>query len=160
MKIAVLSDTHISTVTRELVQIHKDYLADADMILHAGDIVSSDVVSFLDRGNFHGVSGNMDPYDVRDMLPVKKIINAGSQRIGLIHGWGFSSGLEQRILAEFEDVDAIVYGHSHKAANHIRNNILFFNPGSAIGFRPASPRSMGFLEIEGDEIRGRIVELR
>ena len=159
MKIAVLSDTHISTVTRELIQIHRDYLADADMILHAGDIVSYDVVAFLSRGNFHGVSGNMDPYDVREVLPVKKIIQAGSLRIGLIHGWGFSADLEQRISEEFEDVNIIVYGHSHRAANHVKDNILFFNPGSAIGYNPSSPRSIGFLEIEGDEVSGRILKL-
>jgi len=159
MKIAVLSDTHISTVTKELIQIYTNYLKDADMILHAGDIVSYDVVAFLSRGNFHGVSGNMDPYDVREVLPVKKVVQACSRRIGLIHGWGFSGDLEQRVSAEFDDVDVIVYGHSHRAANHVKGNILFFNPGSAIGYNPSSPRSIGFLEIEGEEVRGRILKL-
>jgi len=158
MKIGVISDTHLNRVSREFVQIFEEYLADADMILHAGDIVSEKVVDFLADRNVHAVYGNMDPFEVQRRLPGKTIVEAGSYRIGLIHGWGPSAGLEDRIADEFTDVDAVVYGHSHMAANHLRNGVLYFNPGTATGYSSSGIHSIGVLEL-GDTISGRIIPL-
>lgn len=47
MKIGVISDTHLQRVSRELQEIFYRYLGDAEMILHAGDFVSREIVSFL-----------------------------------------------------------------------------------------------------------------
>ena len=158
MKIGVISDTHLNLVSREFVQIFEEYLADADMILHAGDIVSEKVVDFLADRNVHAVYGNMDPFEVQRRLPGKTIVEAGSYRIGLIHGWGPSAGLEDRIADEFTDVDAVVYGHSHMAANHLRDGVLYFNPGTATGYSSSGIHSIGVLEL-GDTISGRIIPL-
>lgn len=158
MKIGVISDTHLNRVSREFVQIFEEYLADADMILHAGDIVSEKVIDFLADRNVHAVYGNMDPFEVQRRLPGKTIVEAGSYRIGLIHGWGPSAGLEDRIADEFTDVDAVVYGHSHMAANHLRDGVLYFNPGTATGYSSSGIHSIGVLEL-GDRISGRIIPL-
>ncbi len=158
MRIGVLSDTHLYHVTKEFRDIYNKYLSDTDYVLHAGDVVSAEVVSFLGKKNFHGVCGNMDPADVRNILPEKKIIEIEGYRIGLIHGRGSSFGLEERIRYDFEKVDVIVYGHSHIAVNHEREGILFFNPGTATGFSSADFHSIGILELR-DTIHGEIVEL-
>ncbi|MBW2614897.1 MAG: metallophosphoesterase family protein [Deltaproteobacteria bacterium] len=158
MKIGVISDTHLGRVTREFEQIYDRYLSDKDLILHAGDITSTVIVDFLSRKDFHGVYGNMDPYDVRDMLPDKKVIELGPYRLGLIHGGGPSAGLEGRVWSEFQNVDVIVYGHSHKAVNHVREGVLVFNPGTASGFSSSGIHSIGILEL-GDTIQGEIVTL-
>jgi len=158
MKIGVLSDTHLNRVTEGFREIYDKYLSDKDLILHAGDVVSTDIVDFLSMKAFHGVCGNMDPSDVQGVLPPKKIINIGSYRIGLIHGWGEHSGLEDRIHSEFRKVDMIIYGHSHQAVNHERNGILFFNPGTATGFSSRGIHSIGILEVD-KTIRGKIIEL-
>ena len=158
MKIGVLSDTHLYRITRELEDLYDRYLSDVDLILHAGDFVSAEVVDFFSGDDFHGVHGNMDPMDVREMLPDKKVMELGSQRLALIHGWGSSDTLEDKICSEFGDVDVIVYGHSHRAANHMRGGILFFNPGTAIGYNPAGPHTIGILEIS-DIIKGKILNI-
>ncbi|MBN2060288.1 MAG: YfcE family phosphodiesterase [Deltaproteobacteria bacterium] len=158
MKIGVLSDTHIIQVTGTLERIYKGYLEDMDMILHAGDFVSEEVVEYLNRGNFHGVQGNMDPVGVRGILPVKKTVRIGSYRLGLIHGWGGAEGIEDRIISEFADVDIIVYGHSHKSSSHFKNGIYFFNPGTAIGYHKFGTHTIGILEID-DDIQGEIIEV-
>jgi putative phosphoesterase len=158
MRIGVLSDTHLNQVNGTLERIYKEYLADTDMILHAGDFVSEEIVKYLDRGNFHGVQGNMDPIGVREMLPVKKIVSAGPFRLGLIHGWGGYERLEEKIMNEFSDVDVIVYGHSHKSASHFKNGIFFFNPGTALGYHKFGTHTIGILDIE-DNIRGKIIEV-
>jgi len=158
MKIGVISDTHLHKLTREFRAIYEEYLSDKDIILHAGDVVSSEVVDFLKGKNFHGVHGNMDPPELKSALPDKKIIDLGGVRLGLIHGWGSPVGLEHRIWTEFKRVDAIVYGHSHHAANHVREGVLLFNPGTATGFTSSGIRTLGVLEV-GDSIRGQIIRL-
>jgi putative phosphoesterase len=158
LRIGVLSDTHLNRVNDELQRLKAQYLSEVDYILHAGDIVSVEVADYLNDGNLFGVHGNMDPHGVVELLPEKTVLEFGHFRIGLIHGWGAKAGLEERIYKEFKDVDAIVYGHSHTPANHVKDGILFFNPGTAMGFRSSGPHTIGMLEID-DNITGRIIEI-
>ncbi|MCJ7594280.1 MAG: metallophosphatase family protein, partial [Desulfobacterales bacterium] len=104
------------------------------------------------------VHGNMDPVEVKAMLPEKRVMDLGGYRFGLIHGGGSSAGLEERVWRQFQDVDIIVYGHSHKAANHMRDGILLFNPGTATGFTSGETHSIGLLEC-GETAKGRIVAI-
>ena len=156
MKVGVVSDTHLGSVTRDFQWIYDEYLSHVDLILHAGDIISVNVVEFLQRDYFHGVYGNMDPFEVRAVLPEKQTLDIGEHRVGLVHGWGSSEGLEERIRPLFPDVDVIVYGHSHKAVNHVKDGILFFNPGTATGYSSSGSHSIGILEF-GDAISGTII---
>ncbi len=154
----MLSDTHLRAVTRELKEISERRLADIDLVLHAGDVVSTEILDFLSKKKFHGVHGNMDPPEVRAALPGKMIVEVGPYRLGLIHGWGAAAGLENRIRPEFQDVDVIIYGHSHRPVNHLREGVLFFNPGTATGYSFEDRHTMGILEV-GDAIHGEIVSL-
>ena len=156
IKIGVLSDTHLNKVTREFRRIYDKYLADKDMLLHAGDHVSKDIVDFLSRKDFHGVWGNMDPVEIKELLPEKKIIELGPYRLGITHGWGPSAGLEGRIRLEFTDVDIIVYGHSHHAVNREYDGVLIFDRGRATGFSENEIHTLGILEL-GDMINGEII---
>ena len=158
MKVGVLSDTHLSHVTKGLCNIYDQYLADADVILHAGDYVSTDIIEFFNGSYFHGVKGNMDPMKVSKMVPDKKVVELGGYKIGLIHGWGSAEGLELKVQQEFQDVDAIVFGHAHRPTNHVRDGMLFFNPGAAIGYHRTSANTIGILEL-GDTIQGEIIEV-
>jgi putative phosphoesterase len=158
MKIGVLSDTHLHRLTRDFRYILDEFLWDVDLIFHVGDFVCAEIVDFLSRKNFHGVHGNMDPIEIKEVLPEKKVIQLGPFSVGLIHGDGPSRGLEERIQAEFQDVDAIVYGHSHRAANHVKDGILLFNPGTATGFSFSKEHSVGILEV-GETIRGEIISI-
>lgn len=158
IKIGVLSDTHLHRVTKELREIYDNYLSEKDVILHAGDVVSPEIIDFLSRKTFHGVHGNMDPSEIKELLPGKKIVELGQYRMGLIHGWGSSAGLEDRIWSEFYDVDVIVYGHSHHEVNRIREGVLLFNPGTATGYSSSSRHTIGMLELS-DTIRWEIVTL-
>ncbi len=128
MKIGVLSDTHLYQVTREFVDIYNTYLSDADMIIHAGDIVSPHIVDFLEKNVFHGVQGNMDPLEIKALLPEKKVVKVGNHSLGIIHGWGSAGGLEERILPLFPNVDVIIYGHSHIISNHEKTGSYFLIP--------------------------------
>ena len=102
------------------------------------------------------VKGNMDSFNLQKSLPIKRVVNAGNFKIGLIHGWGYPNGIIGRIKNEFEDVNAIVFGHTHKPLNCIEDGILFFNPGSPTDKLFTKTKSYGVLEI-GEEIAGNII---
>jgi uncharacterized protein len=159
MKIGVISDTHMSRPTEALLSLVDGIFSDVSMILHAGDLTAISVLDAFAGKDVVAVCGNMDRGDVTQALPVKKIINVRGNRIGLIHGWGSPKGVEARIRGEFQDVEAIVYGHTHKASNTIKDGVLMFNPGAFSGtllFK--RHRSVGLLTVD-DGIRGEIVHL-
>ncbi|MFO7987706.1 MAG: metallophosphoesterase family protein [Desulfatiglandaceae bacterium] len=158
MRIGVISDTHLREVTGEFRQIYEDYLADKDVIIHAGDVVSPDIIDFLEKKAFYGVRGNMDPVEVKDRLPEKKVIHLAGHTLGIVHGWGQPEGLEDRILPMFRNVDVLIYGHSHRAFNEMRAGILLFNPGTATGFSFSGQHSLGVLEL-GDTIQAEIIPI-
>ena len=158
MRIGVLSDTHIHQVSRDFRDLLEGRLSDVEVLFHVGDYTSPVLVEFLGSKNFHGVCGNMDPLAIKAVLPEKKIVEIGGFRFGLIHGWGSPRGLEERVLAQFNDVDVIVYGHSHRAMNEVVQGVLLFNPGTASGFSSSGVHSIGILEC-GDTVKGEIIEL-
>ena len=159
MKIGVISDTHLEEVGPQLISIYRNHFSDVDMIMHAGDVVSTAVVDFLDnRKPLHLVQGNMDSFEIKKRYPKKKVIDVQGFRLGLIHGWGSPAGIEKRIRSEFDDADVIVYGHSHMPAYHNEGGVIFFNPGSAAGYSVSGVHSIGILDIS-EEISGTIITL-
>lgn len=158
MRIGVLSDTHLNRVSKDLTEILDHHLSQVDVLFHVGDYTSPEVVDFFGSKNFHGVCGNMDPLAVKAVLPEKKIVEIGGFRFGLIHGWGSPRGLEERVLAQFNEVDVVVYGHSHRAMNEEVQGVLLFNPGTACGYSSYGTHSIGILEC-GDTVKGEIIDL-
>ena len=158
MKIGVLSDTHLTQVSPGLKHILETTLKDVDLILHAGDMVSLPVYEFLQERAVEAVQGNMDERNLKALLPNKKTLTLGSYRIGLIHGWGSAGGLEDRIRPEFDRVDCLVYGHSHKPANYRSGGVLFFNPGSASGMGFFRKPTIGIIHINSG-LKGEILEI-
>ncbi|MBC7326567.1 metallophosphoesterase family protein [bacterium] len=161
MKIGVISDTHIPTRADQLPEAVFQHFKGVDLILHAGDI--EDILVLYDLQEIapvKAVAGNMDPYEVKEELPMKRIIKVGSVSIGLIHGWGDPKGLPLRVLEAFmgENVQCIVFGHSHQPFNEERQGILLFNPGSPTDKIFAPYNSIGILYI-GKEIKGEIIKI-
>ena len=112
-----------------LLHLHSIF-ADVEMIIHAGDITSQVVLDELEKfGTVEAVRGNMDRTNL-PLLPEKKVLDIKGNRIGVMHGWGAPKRIRERLRDRFEDVDAIVYGHTHEPFNEIVDGVLFFNPGS------------------------------
>ncbi len=132
------------------------------MVIHAGDLVEARVLDKLKTvcKDVRAVWGNMDPDKIKDTLPEKEIVEVGNYRIGIMHGYGSPNRLIE-LLAEIfkgENVDMIIFGHSHSAVNEKRGNILYFNPGSATDKIFALYNSYGIIEID-DKINARIIKL-
>jgi putative phosphoesterase len=151
MKIGVISDTHVTSLA-ELPEKLLQALAEVDMIIHAGDFVSREVLEGLKGlGEVKAVQGNMDSAELKRILPERELLVIEGKRIGIIHGWGSPYGIDDRVGKMFKEVDAIVYGHSHYSQNEVKNGVLFFNPGKARD-------SFGILTV-GQKISGQIIKL-
>lgn len=151
MKIGVVSDTHVTSFA-QLPSRLLLALAKVEWIIHAGDFITKDVFDGLKRlGEVKAVQGNMDSAELKRILPEKELLVIEGRRIGITHGWGSPYGIDDRVGRMFEDVDIIVYGHSHQSQNEVKKGILFFNPGQA-------RNSFGILSV-GKELKGEIVKL-
>lgn len=161
MKIGVISDTHIPRQAKELPKVIFEHFKGIDLILHAGDLTSLNVLDELRQitPNVEAVIGNMDEESV--VLPVKKILNAGGLRIGLMHGWGAPMGLRNRIWNEFKDdaPNVIVFGHTHQPEKAVMHNVLFLNPGSPTDKIFTSVNSIALLNIEDGKADAQIIML-
>ena len=158
MKIGVISDTHLREPDREWMKMVESYFKDVEKIFHAGDFVDWSIAEYLSgQKELIAVYGNMDFQEIQKAFPRKRVIEVKGFKIGLIHGGGPPFGIESRIRGEFDEVDAIVYGHSHAPANHRVNNIQFFNPGSPTRSFIHRP-TLGILHL-GEKIEGEIIKI-
>ena len=147
----MLSDTHAKDLEDLPERIRED-LEKADLIIHAGDYTSKNLLDQLrGLGNFRGVHGNMDADEIKRELPDKEIFEIGGVRIGISHPseGGSPAGLKRRVQSKLgDDLDLIIYGHSHKPVNEREGNTTYLNPGSATGAFPARYKTYGVLRIE------------
>ena len=158
MKIGVISDTHLKEPYSEFKKVIEFHFKDVEKIFHAGDFVAWSIAEYLSsQKELIAVYGNMDSYDIRKAFPEKRVIELQGFKIGLIHGGGSPFGIESRIRKEFDEVDAIVYGHTHTPANHLVKNIFFFNPGSPTRSF-IHKATLGILSL-GEKIEGEIIKI-
>lgn len=158
-KVLILSDTHIPARAKKLPRILLDACEKADLILHAGDWQTLDV--FFELSAYTetiGVGGNVDPWEIVDRFGKKKIVTVENLKIGIVHGDGISKTTEQRAVEAFADdeVDLIIFGHSHIPIMKELNGVTLFNPGSPTDKRRQPQYSFGTLEI-GEEWKLRHV---
>ncbi|MFC1592928.1 metallophosphoesterase family protein [Candidatus Omnitrophota bacterium] len=162
MKIGVISDTHIPLQTKQVPAQILEAFKSVDMILHAGDLVKLTVLDQLRSvcKDVRAVCGNMDLGDVSNYLPKKDIITVGKFKIGITHGTGSPARLIESVSGVFQNdnVNIIIFGHSHYPMNEKRGGILYFNPGSATDTIFAPFKSYGIIEINS-EIKAEIVRL-
>lgn len=160
LKVGVLADSHVYAL-EDLPQKAVDELASMDLIVHAGDYTGKGLLDELQKlGSFKGVYGNMDPPEIRTELPRSELLELMGFKIGVTHPpeGGAPFRLDKRVRAKFEQVDVIIYGHSHWTKNDVIHGTLYFNPGSVTGKFPARHKTFGVLRI-GKEVDGKIVKL-
>jgi len=131
-RIAILSDTH--------GWLHPNlskYLADVDLILHAGDVGSiHDLDELAAYAPIKAVWGNVDGWDIRHVHPEINRFEVDGVRFLMTHIAG-RPGRWQRGMGRMLDderPDVFVCGHSHilrveRVAD--LGGMLFVNPGAA-----------------------------
>jgi uncharacterized protein len=160
MLIAVISDTHLPRGARRLPEACIEQIAAADLLLHAGDFSTLEVLRELEAIGppVVGVHGNVDSAELRRLLPEERVVEAEGARIAMVHDAGPSGGRLARMKARFGDrADVLVFGHSHMPLHEQADDgFQIFNPGSPTDRRRQPEHTMGEAVVRED---GR-VELR
>jgi hypothetical protein len=137
MIIVVLSDTHASDLSDLPARI-VDEIRGAELTIHAGDYTTKKLLDQLrELADFKGVHGNMDPPELKSELPALAIVEIQGFKIGITHPaeGGSPLGLKQRAKSKFaEELDVIIYGHSHKPMNEREGGTLYFRGCPTIDF--------------------------
>jgi putative phosphoesterase len=153
----VLSDTHLGADLTKLPLEVWDALDGADVVLHAGDVVTYDLLDAL--GAFapvHAVLGNNDR-ELAGRLPDRLELDLGGVRVGMVHDSGARAGRERRMRRWFPDALVVVFGHSHEPVDALGlDGQRLFNPGSAVQRRRQPRRTIGLLDLAD----GRIADHR
>lgn len=150
MKIGIISDTHIPKRAKKLPKALITGLKGVDLILHAGDWQTLEVCYELRKiAPVEGVIGNVDGEDLHKVFGKKKVFDFGKVLVGMTHGDGKRKTTEGRIIDIFKEdnVDIIIFGHSHIPVLKNHNGCTLFNPGSPTDKRKQPEFSYGILEI-------------
>jgi uncharacterized protein len=161
MLVAVISDTHLPRGARRLPDAFVEQIRTADLLLHAGDFVTVDVLRELERIGppLVGVHGNVDTAELRRLLPAERVVAVEQARIAMVHDAGPARGRLERMRRRFGDVaDAVVFGHSHLPLHeHAPDGFQIFNPGSPTERRRAPAHTMGMATVEGSSLEFRLI---
>ncbi len=142
MKIGVISDTH-GLLREEVIESLKD----CEVIIHAGDINKPQILESLQQlAPLYVVRGNNDKGEWADALEQKKIFTLAGKKILLIHN-------KKEISQSLEDIDLVIYGHSHQYYCEKEGGTWWLNPGSCGKRRFSLPVTWALLMIEGNDIR-------
>ena len=161
MQIAVISDTHMPRGARRLPDECISRLQTADMIIHAGDLITLDVLEDLRRcGPVKAVHGNVDDAAARAALPAVAMLTAERTRIAVVHDAGPARGRLARLRSRFPDADAVIFGHSHLPLHERADDgFQIFNPGSPTERRRAPACTMGMAHAQDGKLTFELVTL-
>jgi uncharacterized protein len=162
--LAVISDTHLPRGSRALPDACVARLRSADLILHAGDFVTTEVLADLRALGppVEAVHGNVDDAEVRRLLPSARLVRAGGVGIAMLHDAGPAAGRLERLRRRFPDAEAVVFGHSHIPLHERDSGGAFqiFNPGSPTDRRRQPAHTMGMAEVgEDGSVTFELIEL-
>lgn len=154
LTVGVISDTH-GLVRPEAIGA----LRGSDVILHAGDIGGSHVLSELgELAPVIAVRGNVDGGWAR-LLPERRTLDLGGVSVLMLHDRALVG--PDPFLSEGGSASGriVVFGHSHQPLAEKRKGVLWFNPGSAGPRRFKLPVSLGRLVIEDGRVRHQLIAL-
>lgn len=152
VEIGIISDTH-GLVRPEVYAA----FAGVDLILHAGDIGSYDVILELEPiAPVKAVAGNVDT-DLLHRLDEKIVFQLADRAIHLQHI--LHDIPEENTVTDSPTSKIFIFGHSHQPMNRQVGSALYFNPGSAGPRRFKLPITVGRITLNENNVTGRIISL-
>jgi len=148
-KVGVIADTH-----GLLRPQARAALAGCDLIVHAGDVGSLEVLQELESvAPVVAVRGNVDVQPWASGFPDSRVVEVDGALLYVVHD------LERLDLDPASaGMAAVVSGHTHHAVIEERGGVLFVNPGSAGPHRFHHPLSVAVLRVAGGSVRAELVE--
>jgi uncharacterized protein len=150
MKLGIISDTH-GLLRPEAARA----LSGVDLIVHAGDVGSPEVLTKLKAlAPVFAVRGNVDTESWAMELPATAIVDAGSASLYVLHNLR-----ELDLKPKAAGFDAVISGHTHQAEQWEREDVLYLNPGSAGPRRFHLPVTLALVDVGSELWKVEIVEL-
>ena len=148
--VGVISDTH-GLVRPEALRA----LAGVELIIHAGDVGSPEVLEALERvAPVVAVRGNTDQRLWAVDLPPVEVVELGDVFLYVLHD------LQQLDLDPVAaGLHAVISGHTHRPFVDRRGGVLYLNPGSAGPVRSELPVSLFLLHITAQSIEPERIDL-
>jgi putative phosphoesterase len=140
-----------------------EYLRQADLILHAGDVCTAGVLTELaGYAPVVAVLGNNDGRDVADWgaAPTAELDLDGLS-VAMVHDSGAAAGRLLRLRRRFPRADLVVFGHSHIPLDQVEGpgpGLRIFNPGSPTDRRRQPHGTLGVLEIDSGQLVKAAIE--
>ena len=162
LQVAVLSDTHSPRFWKSCPAAVAAQLVDADLILHAGDVCTADVLAELSAyAPVHVVMGNNDRPEVAEWgAPPTLELDLHGLSVAMLHDSGPAAGRTARLRRRFPRADLVVFGHSHIPMDLTGDGVRVFNPGSPTDRRRQPYGTVGRLTVDaGVLVEARIVPL-
>ena len=153
MKIGVVSDTHNNLKNIEIIiNLFNDIKV--PIVIHTGDISNANTLEKFSKLNSEliGVYGNNDrnepgleevaqKYNFQFQEPPRRL-SLLDREIVIFH----EPDNIDKFLSENLLINVVLYGHTHRYENNIRNGVLYFNPGESAGMQEGS-NAIGILDL-------------
>lgn len=140
-RVAVLSDTH-GLLRPEVVEAVRG----CEAVIHAGDLDNLLVLEQLQRlAPVYVVRGNND-WTVARNIPQSLSFCIEDCRFFMVHD-------KNEVPQHLENVDVVVFGHSHTYYEARENGCLWLNPGSCGRRRFYTEVTYAVLTVEGKSVR-------
>ena len=138
--IGVISDTH--GMLRTAAQ---DALQGVDLIIHAGDVGSLEVLKVLrEIAPVYAVRGNMDGGNLGAILSPTEVVDINGTLFYVLHDLGHLD-----LDPAAAGFSGVIYGHTHRPSLEEKNGILYLNPGSAGPRRFKLPVTLAIMRVNG-----------
>jgi len=146
--VGVISDTH-GLLRPEAVEL----LRGSEHIIHAGDIGAPEIIPELRKiAPVTAIRGNVDTQAWARVFAEAEVVELGGLHIYVIHD---ANAIDLNPKAA--GFAAVISGHSHQPKQEMKNEVLYFNPGSAGPRRFKLPISVGRMEIVDGSVSAEIL---
>jgi putative phosphoesterase len=150
MLVGIISDTH-GLLRAEAIAA----LRDTDLIIHAGDVGSRDILDKLrEIAPVFPVKGNVDTQPWADKLAESLTVPVGAHKFHVLHTIS-----ELAIDPGKAGIAAVIFGHSHQPSIECRAGILYLNPGSAGPRRFRLPVCLARVQVSDKRLAPEMVSL-
>lgn len=148
MRILIVSDTH-----RKNDNFFRavEEAAPIDMVIHCGDAEGSEYTISEGAGcPVQIVLGNNDFFS---NLPRELMLEIAGYKVWVTHGHNYYVSMNHEIIMEearSRGADIVMYGHTHKPAVEIKEDLIAVNPGS-LSYPRQDGRRPSYLVMEAQE---------
>ncbi len=148
--IGVISDTH-GLLRPEAVAA----LRGSEHIIHAGDIGAHTIIPALEEiAPVTAIRGNNDREGWALKFPETAVVELARLDFYIVHDIN-----DLDLKPQAAGFAAVISGHSHHPYQETTNGVLYFNPGAAGPRRFKLPITVGRIEIDGEGMTARVIEL-